>query len=64
MKKIILIIIAVVLLSGCTVATNSVENIIIYTSTYPIEYITDKLYGNHARIFSIYPNEIIEISDT
>ncbi len=64
MKKIILIIIAVIVLSGCTVATNSVENIIIYTSTYPIEYITDKLYGNHARIFSIYPNEIIEISDT
>lgn len=63
MKKILLIL-GVLFLTGCNVTTNSVENIIIYTSTYPIEYITDKLYGNHARIFSIYPNEIIEISDT
>lgn len=64
MKKILLLILGVLFLTGCNVTTNSVENIIIYTSTYPIEYITDKLYGNHARIFSIYPNEIIEISDT
>lgn len=63
MKKILLIL-GVLFLTGCNVTTNSVENIIIYTSTYPIEYITDKLYGDHARIFSIYPNEIIEISDT
>jgi zinc transport system substrate-binding protein len=39
------------------------ENIVIYTSTYPIEYITSELYKNHSRIFSIYPNEIIELSD-
>lgn len=64
MKKILIILVAILLLTGCNVVTNSVENIIIYTSTYPIEYITDKLYGNHARIFSIYPNEIVEISDT
>ena len=63
MKKIILILL-IIFLTGCNLTTNSVENIIIYTSTYPIEYITEKLYGNHARIFSIYPNEIIEVSDT
>lgn len=63
MKKIIILLL-IVFLTGCNVTTNSVENIIIYTSTYPIEYITEQLYGNHARIFSIYPNEIIEISDT
>ena len=62
-KKIILILLLVLFITGCNVTTNSVENIIIYTSTYPIEYITEKLYSNHARIFSIYPNEIIELSD-
>jgi len=63
MKKIIILLL-IIFLTGCNVTTNSVENIIIYTSIYPIEYITEQLYGNHARIFSIYPNEIIEISDT
>jgi zinc transport system substrate-binding protein len=39
------------------------ENIVIYTTTYPIEYITNELYKGHSRIFSIYPNEIIKLSD-
>jgi zinc transport system substrate-binding protein len=64
MKKILLILILIILFTGCSVTNGSVENIIVYTSTYPIEYITTKLYGEHSRIFSIYPNEIIEISDT
>ncbi|MDD4831674.1 MAG: metal ABC transporter substrate-binding protein [Bacilli bacterium] len=64
MKKIISLLLLLLILTGCDVTTNSLENIIIYTSTYPIEYITNKLYGNHSRIFSIYPNEIVDISDT
>ncbi len=64
MKKIFILLISIVLFSGCSVATNSLENIIIYTSTYPVEYITTELYGNHSRIFSIYPNEIIDVTDT
>lgn len=64
MKKFISLLLLLLILTGCDVTTNSIENIIIYTSTYPIEYITNKLYGNHSRIFSIYPNEIVDISDT
>lgn len=63
MKKIFILLLSILLLSGCSVNPNSLENIIIYTSNYPIEYITTLLYGNHSRIFSIYPNEIIEITD-
>lgn len=48
-------------LTGCK--RDSMENITIYTTTYPIEYITNRLYGKHSTINSIYPSEIIELSD-
>lgn len=35
------------------------EDILIYTSAYPIEYITEQIYGNNATIESIYPNGIV-----
>lgn len=35
------------------------EGIEIYTTSYPIEYITTRLYGNHSTIKSIYPDGII-----
>lgn len=57
MKKIILTfsIITILLLSGCF-KKDDLENIQIYTSAYPIEYITTRLYGEHSTIQSIYPN--------
>ena len=64
MKKIFLgitVIISIIMLSGCK--KDSMENITIYTTTYPIEFITRELYGNFSTISSIYPNEIIELSD-
>ena len=64
MKKIILSLIGLVLiftLTGCK--RDSMEDISIYTTTYPIEYITNRLYGDHSDIKSIYPNEIIKLSD-
>lgn len=44
-------------LSGCF-KKDSYENITIYTTVYPVEYITNFLYGNHATISSIYPNGV------
>lgn len=44
-----------VALTGCLKKDNF-ENIKIYTTTYPIEYITNKLYGEHSEIKSIYPD--------
>lgn len=64
MKKYLLIIVTVIMiftLSGCK--KDSMEGINIYTSIYPIEYITDKLYGEYSNISSIYPNEVIKLSD-
>lgn len=40
--------------TGCT--KDNMEDIVIITTSYPIEYITEKLYGNHALIHSVYPD--------
>lgn len=34
------------------------EGASIYTTVYPVEYITDRLYGNNSSIKSIYPNGV------
>ncbi len=60
MKKIFSIIIclfSIVLLSGCT-DTSTMEDINIYTTAYPIEYIVNRLYDSHSTIRSIYPNGV------
>lgn len=64
MKKIFLeiIMISVILISsGCK--TDSMEDITIYTTTYPIEYITEKLYKDYGYVSSVYPNEVVKLSD-
>ncbi len=48
-------IILCLLLTGCFKKDN-LEDITIYTTAYPIEYIMNELYMDHATIKSIYPN--------
>ena len=58
MKKIYLSILGLLLLftTGCLKRDN-LENSTIYTTVYPIEYITSRLYQDHSTIKSIYPND-------
>ncbi len=60
MKKFLVLfsLVACFLLTGC-IKRDSMEDITIYTSVYPIEYIASTLYGEHSNIISIYPNGII-----
>ncbi|MGE5456579.1 MAG: metal ABC transporter substrate-binding protein [Ignavibacteriales bacterium] len=44
-------------LSGCF-KRDSMEQIDIYTTVYPIEYITERLYGESSNVYSIYPDGI------
>lgn len=44
-------------LTGCLKRDN-MEDIVIYTTNYPSEYITKRLYGKFSEIHSIYPNGI------
>lgn len=60
-KIIILLIVLTLFITGCK--KDSMDDITIYTTTYPIEYITSKLYGENSSVYSIYPNEVINLSD-
>ncbi len=58
MKKLSILFTSILILctTGC-LKRDSLEDITIYTTVYPIEYITERLYGEHSTIHSIYPNE-------
>lgn len=57
LKKLSLLLIIPLLITGCNLNLNndSMENIEIYTTIYPINYLTNYLYGEHSKIHSIYP---------
>ena len=57
-KKLVLIIGFMFLITGCDFKMDTMEGATIYTTNYPIEYITTRLYGEHSDIHSIYPNGI------
>lgn len=57
MKKLFLAFLCIISLTGCF-KKDSMENIEIYTTIYPIEYITQKLYGEYSTINSVYPNGV------
>ena len=59
MKKFISIVTCLVLLlvlSGCDFTGSIFAPETIRTSVYPIEFITDYLYGEDAKVLSIYPD--------
>ncbi|MCH5167711.1 MAG: zinc ABC transporter substrate-binding protein [Erysipelotrichales bacterium] len=60
MKKIklfVLMTLTITLLTGCF-KRDSMDDISIYTTTYPIEYITNFIYGYNSNINSIYPKGV------
>ena len=57
MKKLILILGCIICLTGCFKKDN-MEDITIYTTIYPVEYIVKNLYSNYGTINSIYPNGV------
>ena len=60
MKKFIKLLclgLALVFISGCE-GTDSMEDITIYTSMYPIEFVTEELYKDHADVISFYPGDV------
>lgn len=55
--KILFTFLVLISLTGCF-KMDTMEDIDIYTTVYPIEYVTNYLYGNHSTIKSIYPNGV------
>lgn len=50
------------LLTGCLFKRDSMEDIDIYTTIYPLNYLTTYLYGDYSKIHSIYPGGV-EVSE-
>ena len=44
------------MLTGCSLTKDYLEDATIYTTVYPIEYLTESLYSDYATISSIYPS--------
>ena len=55
MKNFFCILSMFLLFTGC-LKRDEFENVTIYTSNYPVKYITERLYGENSTISSIYPN--------
>lgn len=53
-KTLTLVLVTSLLLTGCFKRDN-LDDITIYTTTYPIEYLTNYIYGYNSKIESIYP---------
>lgn len=66
-KKISILIFIIFILNGCTTNKSNMEDISIYTTTYPINYLINYLYEDHSKVYSIYPTGITlddyELSD-
>lgn len=68
-KKILLILIGLLTLTGCSFNLNNdnMKDITVYTTIYPIKYLISSLYGDYSTIYSIYPSGVdpkdFELSD-
>jgi len=68
-KKIIIILIGLLTLTGCKFNINddNMKDITVYTTIYPIKYLISSLYGDNSTIYSIYPSGVdpkdFELSD-
>lgn len=62
MKKTIIILFTTIITLSCLTGCfkrDKMEDINIATTIYPIEYVTNRLYGNNSKIKSIYPRDSI-----
>jgi len=57
-KFLISLIIILIGTTSCIIKRDNLENVDIYTTVYPIEFIVDSLYGYNSNVSSIYPAEI------
>ncbi len=57
-KLLILILAMLIILPGCSLTKDSMEDITIYSTIYPVKYLIENLYGEYSTIHSIYPSGI------
>ena len=57
LKKILILALMVFITCSCSIKKDDLEGATIYTTVYPIKYITNYLYGSYSTINSIYPKD-------
>lgn len=57
-KLIFLMVLSIFLISGCSLKTDNLEDSKIYVTNYPVKYLLDTFYKEHATIESIYPSDV------
>ena len=57
LKKILFLALMVFITCSCSIKKDDLEGATIYTTVYPIKYITNYLYGSYSTINSIYPKD-------
>lgn len=67
LKKLSIFLLIILILTGCSSSKSNMEDINIYTTTYPINFLINSLYEDHCKVYSIYPTGIdlndYELSD-
>lgn len=58
LKKLSIFLFILFTLTGCSTSNNNMEDISIYTTTYPLNFLINSLYSDHCKIYSIYPTGI------
>lgn len=58
MKRFLMLGICIFLFTGC-LSNNNFEGGTIYTTIYPLEFIVNNLYSDHANVLSTYPDGVI-----
>ena len=59
MKKLFIVLLSIFILTGCSLfKSDAMEDIDVYTTTYPIYYLVTSLYGEHSTVHSIYPTGV------
>lgn len=58
LKKLSILFFTIFILTGCTTPKSNMEDISIYTTTYPINFLISSLYEDHCKVYSIYPTGI------
>ena len=58
LKKLSILLLTIIILTGCSNSKNNMDDINIYTTTYPINFLINSLYEDHCKVYSIYPTGI------
>ena len=58
LKKLSILLLIIFILTGCSNRKSNMEDINIYTTTYPINFLINSLYEDHCKVYSIYPTGI------